>query len=122
MKQKEKEEIIQCTADEVMRRLRNRGKLPVPVETSREKAVAILRQYPRAKKSDSETERRAAAVVDAFLEENAADPYIDAVRLFYFDGLKNSAVAAKIPCDETTCRRNRSRLVKAFMKLLEERA
>lgn len=119
MKQKEKEEIIQHTADEVMRRLRNGGKLSVQVETSREKAEAILRQYPKAKKSDSETERRAAAVVDAFLEENAADPYIDAVRLFYFDGLTNAAVSQRIYCDDTTCRRNRSRLVRAFVAFWE---
>lgn len=109
-----KERFIQWVADEVMKRMAQ-SQQP-PAQAGRERAEALLREYPKNKASDIEARRQDAATVDAFLQEYADDPYIDAVRLFYFEGLKNSAVAAKIPCDETTCRRNRSRLVKAFME------
>jgi len=109
-----KERFIRWVADEVMKRMAQSQQPPAP--TNRERAEELLRGYPKNKASDIEARRQDAATVDAFLQEYADDPYIDAVRLFYFEGLKNAAVAGRMFCDETTCRRNRSRLVRAFME------
>lgn len=121
MQEKEKNEIIQRTADEVMRRLQGGGLQPWPQGTGKERAEAALRQYPEYKRSGTAADKTALAVVDEFLTEFAQDPYIEAVRLFYFSGLTNAQVAEKLYCDDTTCRRNRSRLVRLLAARLENR-
>lgn len=113
MQESEKEELIRRVADEVMRRLQAREQ-SLCSDTDKALAENILRRYAELSGSEFPTERSAAALVDAFLTDYASDPYIEAVRLFYCEGLTNAATARHIHCDDTTCRRNRSRLVRAF--------
>lgn len=70
---------------------------------------AILEMEAIASKMRDQTEVEAiASALDAIKD----DPYYDAIKARYFRQETDDIVAARIPCDERTIRRNRSRLVR----------
>lgn len=103
MTEKEKK-FIQATVAETVRQLKAEGLLEDAAP--RRKTEELLREYPSM---DALDERR--MLIGIFLTENENDPYIDAIRLYYFAGNKSTATASIMCSTERTCRRNRLRLV-----------
>lgn len=101
---KETRQLIEATVAETVRQLKAEGLLEDA--TPRRKTEELLRQYPEMCPDEP-----ACQVIDAFLAEQGNDPYIDAIRLFYFAGNKSTATASIMCSTERTCRRNRLRLV-----------
>ena len=94
--------------------LEKRGLLQ-PVTTSViEKTENALRLYPMWKEMDEPEARRMVAAIDKCLEAASNEPYVETIRLFYFDGLTNAATAKTVCCDARTAQRNRRELVKQF--------
>lgn len=114
MTDKQIKELIKTTVRETVEQLKAAGLLLSEGMTAVEKTEELLRQYPQLRQSDEPYARRLVAEIDACLAAAEQDPYIDAVRLFYFAGLKNAACANTMCYDETTVRKNRRRLVKQF--------
>ncbi|MEG0835302.1 MAG: hypothetical protein RR413_07625 [Christensenellaceae bacterium] len=50
--------------------------------------------------------------LNAALEDIESDDYYIVIKERYFDGINDTIIANKIPCDERTVRRNRARLIK----------
>ena len=74
----------------------------------------LLGQYPELKKVAEPYAQRVVAEIEACLADAASDPYVETIRLYYFEGLTNAAGAKKLPCDERTFRRYRKQLVEKF--------
>lgn len=103
MTDKEKQ-FVKATVAETIRQLKDAGLLEDA--TPRRKTEELLRQYTAMDQGDPRRE-----LIDDFLCDNDADPYLDAIRLYYFAGNKSSTVASIMCYTERTCRRNRLRLV-----------
>ena len=69
---------------------------------------AILEMEAVASRMRDKTEIEA---VSAALDAISDDPYYETIEARYFRQKKDEEVAARIPCDERTIRRNRNRLV-----------
>ena len=104
MTDKETQKLIEATVAETVRQLKAEGLLEDA--TPRRKTEELLRQYPTMDQGDKHR-----ALIDVFLAENESDPYLDAIRLYYFAGHKSTATATIMCSTERTCRRNRLRLV-----------
>lgn len=94
--------------------LKKQGLLRETAKGVLEKTESDLRQYPTWKGMDTPHARRMVAKIDACLKAAENDPYVDTIRLFYFGGLKNAAVAKTICCDDRTAQRARRELLKQF--------
>lgn len=101
---KETRQLIEATVAETVRQLKAEGLLEDA--TPRRKTEELLRQYPDMRVTDPRQE-----LIEEFLAANENDPYIDAIRLYYFAGNKSTATASIMCSTERTCRRNRLRLV-----------
>lgn len=106
--------IINDTVATTVLQLKAAGLLRDNTKSAYEKTEALLKQYPDLCKVKEPYAQRVVQEIDACLAEAAADPYVDIIRHYYFDGLTNEAAADKLPCDERTGRRNRQRLVRKF--------
>lgn len=106
-------QIIAETADAVVSKLQAAGILRSQCSAV-EKTEALLFQYKTLQDIQTPYARRVVGEINACLEEFKNDPYINSIRLFYFDGLKNAAAAAAMHYDERTFRRNRRQLVEKF--------
>lgn len=113
MNKEEARQLIKATVAETIDYLEKAGRLKES-NSAIKKTEELLRQYPQLRQSDEPYARRVVAEIDACLAAAEQDPYIDAVRLFYFAGLKNAACAKTMCYDETTVRKARRRLVKQF--------
>lgn len=114
MTDKQIKQFIKDTVRETVEQLKTAGLLLGGEMSAVQKTEELLRQYPQLKQSDEPYARRVVAEIDACLAAAEQDPYIDAVRLFYFGGLKNAACASAMCYDETTVRKARRRLVRQF--------
>lgn len=54
------------------------------------------------------------AFIEAALDSVHADKYYPIIELYYFESMTNDEIAAELRCDESTVRRNKSRLVNAL--------
>lgn len=106
--------IINDTVAATIAQLQAAGMLRSNTRTAYEKTEELLRQYPRLKDLPGEYAQRVVQEIDACLAEVEQEPYADVIRLYYFGGLKNSACADVLCCDERTGRRARRRLVEQF--------
>lgn len=106
-------QIIAETVDATVSKLQAAGILRSQCSAV-EKTEALLFQYKTLQGIQTPYARRVVGEINACLEEFKNDPYIESVRLFYFDGLKNAAAAAAMHYDERTFRRNRRQLVEKF--------
>lgn len=104
MTEKETKHLIEATVAETVRQLKAEGLLEDA--TPRRKTEELLRQYTAMDPADARRE-----MIDDFLCDNDTDPYLDAIRLYYFGGNKSATVASIMCYTERTCRRNRLRLV-----------
>lgn len=107
-------QIISDTVATTVLQLQAAGLLRDTNKSAYEKTEMLLRQYPELQKSDEPYARRVVQEIDACLADAANEPYVDVIKYFYFEGLKNAACAARLICDERTARRNRTRLVQQF--------
>lgn len=114
MTEKEAKQIAHDAARATVELLKKEGLLRDTANGILEKTENALRQYPVWKDLDTPHARRMAAKIEACLAEAENDPYVDTVRLFYFAGMKNAAVAKTICCDDRTAQRARRELVKKF--------
>lgn len=103
MTEKEKQ-FVKATVAETIRQLKDAGLLEDA--TPRRKTEELLRQYTAMDQGDPRRK-----LIDEFLADNESDPYLDAIRLYYFGGNKSATVASIMCYTERTCRRNRLRLV-----------
>ena len=94
--------------------LKKEGLLRDTANSVLDKVERDLRQYPKWKDVDTPHARRMVAQIEACLDAAENEPYLDTIRLFYFAGMKNAAVAKTICCDERTAQRARRELVKKF--------
>ena len=94
--------------------LEQRGLLQQVGESVIEKTEKALRLYSTWKDMDDPDARRMVAAIDKCLASASNDPYVDTIRLFYFEGLTNAATAKTVCCDYRTAQRNRRELVKQF--------
>lgn len=106
--------IINETVTTTVLQLRAAGLLRDASKTAYEKTECLLYQYTALKKVNEPYARRVVEEIDACLAGAKNDPYVDVIRLYYFDGLKNAACAKALCCDERTSRRNRRQLVEQF--------
>ena len=111
--------LIQATVAETVRQL-TAAKL-LENTSPRQKTEKLLREYPTLDlgKTASKRQISMACLIEQFMSENANDPYINAIRLYYFEGYKSSATANIMGNTERTCRRNRLRLVDALADKLQ---
>lgn len=107
-------QVISDTVTATVLKLKTAGMLRTDTMSAYEKTEAILRQYPQLVDSDDPYAMRVVQEVDACLSEAKNDPYAEVIRLFYFHGLKNTACAKALYCDERTARRYRKKLVQRF--------
>ena len=107
-------QIIAETVDATVSKLQAAGILRSGQCSAVEKTETLLYQYKALQDTQTPYARRVVGEINACLEEFKNDPYIDSIRLFYFDGLKNAAAAAAMHYDERTFRRNRRQLVEKF--------
>lgn len=114
MNKDEAKQIAHEAAVATVELLKRQGLLRDTAKGVMEKTESDLRQYPTWQGMDTPHARRMVAQIDACLAEAENDPYIDTIRLFYFGGLKNAAVAKTICCDDRTAQRARRELVKKF--------
>lgn len=106
--------IINDTVSATVLQLKASGILRDGQKTAIEKTEALLRQYKTLQQTDQPYARSLVKEIDSCMADMANDPYIDLIRLYYFEGMKNAAAAREANCDERTARRNRKRLVTAF--------
>lgn len=114
MRDDEIKKIIDDTVSVTILRLKSAGILRDGEKNAVEKTEELLRQYNTLKDTDQPYAKTLAAEIDKCMGEMANDPYINIIRLYYFDGLTNAAAAKEMFCDERTARRNRKKLVRAF--------
>jgi hypothetical protein len=107
-------QIIRDTVATTVQQLQAAGLLQDSSISAYKKTEMLLRQYPELKKSQEPYARRVVQEIDACLADAANEPYVKVIQYFYFEGMKNSACAARLICDERTARRNRTRLVQQF--------
>lgn len=108
------EKIIKRTVTVTVQQLKAAGLLRSDNLTAYQKTEALLRQYPQLKDVQEPYAQRVVQEVEACLAAAANEPYVDVIRLYYFDGLTNAACAMEMICDERTCRRYRTKLVQRF--------
>ena len=106
--------IINDTVTTTVLQLKAAGLLRDNTKSAYEKTEELLKQYPQLCQVREPYAERVVREIDACLAEASDDPYINIIRLYYFEGLANEAAANKLPCDERTGRRNRQRLVRKF--------
>lgn len=106
-------QIIAETVDTAIAKLQTAGILRSQCSAV-EKTEALLFQYKALQGVQTPYAQRVVREIDDCLEEFKNDPYIDSIRLFYFEGLKNAAAATAMHYDERTFRRNRRQLVEKF--------
>ena len=114
MQENEIRKIIDDTVSATILRLKASGILRDGEKTAIEKTEELLRQYKALRKSDQPYAKAIVARIDKCFDELQDESYIDAIRLYYIDGLTNAATAVRLFCDERTVRRNRKKLVRAF--------
>lgn len=114
MQDNEIKKIIDDTVSATILRLKAAGILRDGEKSAIEKTEELLRQYNTLKETDQPYARTLVAEIEKCFDELRNDPYIDIIRLYYFDGLTNAAAAREMFCDERTARRNRKKLVRAF--------
>ena len=107
-------QIIHETTTATVMKLKAAGLLQTDEKTAYEKTECLLSQYQNLKSVGEPYARRVVEEIDACLVAAANEPYVDVIKLYYFDGLKNAACAKALCCDERTCRRNRRKLVERF--------
>lgn len=107
-------QIIAETAKATVLQLKAAGILRDGGKTAYEKTETLLWQYNDLRKVNQPYAKRVVEEIDACLADVDGDPYAAVIRLFYFGGLTNEACADALCCDERTCRRNRTKLVKKF--------
>lgn len=114
MEDKEIQKIISDTVIATVCRLRSEGLLRDSIVSAYTKTEELLRQYPELCKVADQYAQRVVSEVDRCLADAKNEPYLDVIRLYYFEGNKNAACAKMLCCDERTARRNRANLVKRF--------
>lgn len=114
MTDEEIKRIINETVTTTVLQLKAAGLLGNDTKTAIEKTEELLYQYPKLKDIDEPYARRVVQEIDACLAAAAAEPYVDVIRLYYFEGQTNVACAMELICDERTCRRYRRKLVQQF--------
>lgn len=114
MNEAEAKKIANAAAQATVELLKKQGLLRDTAKSVMEKTENALRNYPTWKEMDTPSARRVVAEIDDCLAAYEGEPYIDTIRLFYFGGLKNAAVARAICCDARTAQRARRELVKQF--------
>lgn len=114
MREEEVKKIINDTVSATILHLKSAGFLRDGEKTAAEKTEELLRQYKTLKETEQPYAVTLVAEIDKCVEEFARDPYIDIIRLYYFEGMTNAAASKEMYCDERTARRNRKRLVRAF--------
>lgn len=108
------QEIIDATVATTVRKLQDAGLLDTGTKSAVEKTEELLRNYMQLKEAHDPKSQRLVAEVDACLAEAENEPYIDVIRLFYFDGNKNAACAKIMCCDERNLRKARKALIRRF--------
>lgn len=106
--------IIKETVSATVLQLKAAGLLRDKTMTAYQKTEVLLFQYPKLKEITEPYAQRVVQEVDACLAEAASEPYVDVIRLYYFEGLKNLACANALCCGERTARRVRTALVEQF--------
>lgn len=102
------------TAEATVRELQGMMTDDAAKEKAIKKAEKQLWEYKQLKESTELKSQRLVAEIDACLATAANEPYIDVIRLFYFDHIKNAACAKIMNCDERNLRKARKALVKRF--------
>lgn len=106
--------IIDASVNAAVEKLQALGMLRDNSLTAYEKTEKLLWKYPDLKAAGTPYANRVAAEIDRCLADAASDPYVEVIRLYYFQGLKNAACARAMNCGERTCRRYRVALVQQF--------
>ena len=114
MRDEDIKKIIEDTVSATILRLKAAGILRDGEKSAVEKTEELLRQYKTLKETNQPYAKTLVAEIEKCLEDMAKDPYIDVIRLYYFEGMTNAAAAKELYCDERTARRNRKKLVRAF--------
>lgn len=114
MEENEIRKIIDDAVSATILGLQTSGILRDKTKTATEKTEELLRQYKALQATAQPYARTIVDKIDTCFAALRTDPYIDVIRLYYIDGMTNTAVAREMYCSERTVRRNRKKLVREF--------
>lgn len=114
MRENEIRKIIDDAVSATILGLQTSGILRDKTTTAAEKTEELLRQYNALQATDQPYARTIVDKIDTCFAALRTDPYIAVIRLYYIDGMTNTAVAREMYCSERTVRRNRKKLVREF--------
>lgn len=104
-------QIIEETVTTTVLKLKAAGVIQDGKKTAAEKTEDLLRRYNELREVNQPYAQRVVQEIDAALASLQNEPYVDVIRLFYFEGMTNEACANEMLCTRRTCISNRHKLV-----------
>lgn len=104
-------QIIEATVTATILKLKAAGIIQDGQKTAIEKTEALLYQYTQLRETDQPYARRVVQEIDAALEGLKNDPFVDVIRLHYFEGQTYEACANELYCSRRTVTRKCTALV-----------
>lgn len=114
----EVEEIINNTVNQTVLKLKMAGLMKDDGKTAAQKTEELLKNYNAFKQSEQPYTIKLVDQIDNAVNTIADDPYIDIIKLYYFEGVTIERVAEQINCSVRTVSRNKNRLIDKLKVIL----
>lgn len=114
----EVEEIINNTVNQTVLKLKMAGLMKDDGKTAAQKTEELLKNYNAFKQSEQPYTIKLVNQIDNAVNTIADDPYIDIIKLYYFEGVTIERVAERINCSVRTVSRNKNRLIDKLKVIL----
>lgn len=114
----EVEEIINNTVNQTVLKLKMAGLMKDDGKTAAQKTEELLKNYNAFKQSEQPYTIKLVNQIDNAVNTIADDPYIDIIKLYYFEGVTIERVAEQINCSVRTVSRNKNRLIDKLKVIL----
>lgn len=118
MQSEEIQEIVEAAVNTTIAKIKTTGILNDKRKTAFQKTEEVLKKYPEFKKIRSKKAVRLTIRIDNAIKELANDPYIDIIRLFYFENMTRESIAGELNTSVRTVGRNKRRLVNELKVML----
>lgn len=118
MQSEEIQEIVEAAVNITIAKIKTTGILNDPRNTAFQKTEEVLKKYSELKKTGSKKAERLTMRIDNAIKELSNDPYIDIIRLFYFENMTRESIAGELNTSVRTVGRNKRRLVNELKVML----